>query len=43
VLTFVPENRAYVGLVYVQALSEADFEALERVVASFQVIGTFPN
>jgi hypothetical protein len=29
--------------VYMQALSEADFEALERVIASFQVIGTFPN
>jgi serine protease Do len=43
VLTFVPNNRAYVGLVAIQLTSEADYEALDEILASFQVIGTFTD
>ncbi len=43
VLTFVPSNRAYVGLVAIQLTSEADYEALDQIVDSFQVIGTFTD
>lgn len=43
VLTFVPPTRAYVGLVAIQLTSEADYEALDKIIASFQVIGTFKD
>jgi serine protease Do len=43
VLTFVPNNRAYVGLVAIQLTSEADYEALDEILESFQVIGTFTD
>jgi serine protease Do len=42
-LAAVPETRAYVILVQVQIVSEADLEALDKIINSFQVIGNLPS
>ncbi|MBA3534688.1 MAG: PDZ domain-containing protein [Ardenticatenales bacterium] len=41
ILAFVPENRAYVGLVQLFIVTDADLEALDRIINSFVVVGDF--
>ena len=43
VLAAVPETRAYVILVQVQIVSEADLEALDRILDTFNVVGELPS
>lgn len=42
VISVVPEDRAFIGLVQIQVVTEADLEALDRIIRSFQVVGTLP-
>jgi len=42
-LAAVPESRAYVILVQVQIVSEADLEALDRILDTFNVVGELPS
>lgn len=39
VISVVPEDRSFIGLVQIQVVSEADLEALDRIIRSFQVVG----
>jgi serine protease Do len=43
VLSAVPENRGFLILLQVQVVSQADLEALDNVLQSFEVIGTLPS
>jgi serine protease Do len=40
-LAAVPEDRSFLMYVNVQAVSEADLDALDRILATFQVVGDF--
>jgi serine protease Do len=42
-LTAVPANRAFVILLQVQVVSQADLEAVDKILNSFEVIGTLPS
>ncbi|NJP06160.1 MAG: trypsin-like serine protease [Chloroflexaceae bacterium] len=39
VVAFRPEDSQFMGLVLVQAISEADLEALDRIIQTFKVVG----
>lgn len=41
-IAFAPEDRAFVGLVGIQVVSEADSAALDRILDTFQVVGNIP-
>ena len=43
VLSAVPENRGFLILLQVQVVSQADLEALDKILSSFEVIGTLPS
>jgi serine protease Do len=42
-LTAVPGNRAFVILLQVQVVSQADLDAVDQILASFEVIGALPS
>jgi serine protease Do len=42
VISVVPENRAFLGLVQIQIVNEADLDALDRIIKTFQVVGDLP-
>ena len=42
VLSAVPENRGFLILLQIQVVSQADLEALDKILSSFEVIGTLP-
>lgn len=41
-ISVVPENRAFLGLVQIQIVNEADLDALDRIIKTFQVVGDLP-
>ncbi len=41
VVTFQPEDASFLGMVQIQVVSEADLEALDRIIDSFVVQGDF--
>jgi serine protease Do len=41
VIAFMPEDGSFIGMVQIQVVSEADQEALKRIVQSFQAKGDF--
>jgi serine protease Do len=43
VLSAVPENRGFLILLQVQVVSQADLEALDNLLSSFEVVGTLPS
>jgi serine protease Do len=43
VLSAVPENRGFLILLQIQVVSQADLEALDHILSSFEVIGTLPS
>ncbi|MBN1815040.1 MAG: serine protease, partial [Anaerolineae bacterium] len=43
ILAAVPENRAFLILLQVQIVSQADLEAVDKILSSFEVIGTLPS
>jgi serine protease Do len=42
VLSLAPDDNAFLALMQVQVVSDADLEALDRIVASFDVVGALP-
>jgi serine protease Do len=42
VLSAVPENRGFLILLQVQVVSQADLEALDNILSSFEVVGALP-
>jgi serine protease Do len=43
VLSAVPENRGFLILLQVQVVSQADLEALDKILNSFEVVGNLPQ
>lgn len=41
VIAFTPADKSFLGIVQIQVINEADQEALEKIVASFQAKGDF--
>ncbi|MFO7698776.1 MAG: PDZ domain-containing protein, partial [Anaerolineae bacterium] len=43
ILAAVPENRAFLIVLQVQIVSRADLEAVDKILNSFEVVGTLPS